>query len=85
MRGSSPLSYTRVQEIVLSAFDSIGLHKKSFGQHSLHAGGAPAAAHANINDRLFKRPGRWKSDEAKDGYVKDNVESLLSVSKSLGI
>ena len=86
MRGSSPLSYTKAQEIVLSAFESIGLNKKSFGLHSLRAGGAPAAAHTNIDDRLFKRPGLWKSDEAKDGYVKDIVESLLlSVSKSLGI
>ena len=78
MRGSSPLSYTR-------AFESIGLNKKSFRLHSLRAGGASAAANANINDRLFKRHGRWKSDKAKDGHVKDNVESLLSVSKSLGI
>ena len=85
LRGSSPLSYTRAREIVLSAFESIGLNKKSFGLHSLRAGGASAAANANINDRLFKRHGRWKSDKAKDGYVKDNVESFLSVSKSLGI
>ena len=42
-------------------------------------------ANGNITDRLFKRHGRWKSDKAKDGYVKDNVESLLSVSKSLSI
>ena len=78
LRGSSPLSYTR-------AFESIGLNKKSFRLHSLRAGGASAAANANINDRLFKRHGCWKSDKAKDGHVKDNVESLLSVSKSLGI
>lgn len=84
-RGSSPLSYTRTREIVLAAFESIGLDKKSFGLHSLRAGGASAAANANISDRLFKRHGRWKSEKAKDGYVKDNVESLLSVSRSLGI
>ena len=80
LRGSSYLS-----EIVLSAFESIGLNKKSFRLHSLRAGGASTAANATINDRLFKRHGRWKSDKAKDGYVKENVESLLSVSKSLGI
>ena len=34
---------------------------------------------------LFKRHGRWKSDRAKDGYVKDNIAALLSVSKNLGI
>ena len=85
LRGSSPLSYTRAREIVFSAFESIGLNKKSFELHSSRAGGASAAANRNITDRLFKRHGRWKSDKAKDGYVKDNVESLLSVSKSLGI
>ena len=75
LRGSSPLSYTRAREIVFSAFEL----------HSSRGGGALAAANGNITDRLFKRHGRWKSDKAKDGYVKDNVESLLSVSKSLGI
>ena len=74
MRGSVPLSYTRAREIVLSAFDSIGLPKQDYGLHSHRAGG----------DRLFKRHGRWKSDKAKDSYIKDNVHSLLSVSLSLG-
>ena len=41
------------------------------------------SANAGVNDRLFKRHGRWRSDKAEDGYVKDNVEALLSVSKSL--
>ena len=54
LRGSSPLSYTKAREIVLSAFKSIGLNKKSFGLHSFRAGGASAAANANINDRFLK-------------------------------
>ena len=29
--------------------------------------------------RLFKRHGRWRSESAKDGYVKDSVERWLSV------
>ena len=81
LRGSVPLSYTR--EIVLSAFDSIGLPKQDYGLHSLRAGGASAAANAGVPDRLFKRHGRWKSDKAKDGYIKDNVHSLVLVSLSL--
>ena len=44
-----------------------------------------SAANAQVPDRLFKRRGRWKSDKEKDGYIKDNVHSLLSVSLSLGI
>ena len=31
------------------------------------------------------RHGRWKSGNAKDGYIKDNILSMLSVSLSLGI
>ena len=46
LRGSVPLSYTRAREIVLSAFDSIGLPKQDYGLHSLRAGGASAAANA---------------------------------------
>ena len=39
-------------------------------------------ADAGVSDRLFKR-GRWKTDQAKDGYIKDKLEYLLSVYKSL--
>ena len=83
--GSDPLSYSRAREIVLSAFDAISLPKEDYGLHSLRAGGASAAANVQVSDRLFKRHGRWKSDKAKDGFIKDNIQSLLSVSLSLGI
>ena len=53
--------------------------------HSLRFGGATAAANAGVKDRMFKRHGRWVSENAKDGYGKDNLDSMLSVSKSLGI
>lgn len=79
---SSPISYTRAREIILSAFESIGLDKKCFGLHSLRSGGATAAG---VNDRIFKKHGRWRSDKAKDGYVKENISQKLLVSKNLGI
>ena len=78
------LSYTRAREIVKDAFKDI-TDVSRISLHSLRAGGATAAANAGINDRLFKRHGRWLSENAKDGYVKDNFQSLLSVSQSLGI
>ena len=78
------LSYSRAREIVKDAFKDI-TDVSCISLHSLRAGGATAAANAGINDRLFKRHGRWLSENAKDGYVKDNFQSLLSVSKSLGI
>ena len=38
---------------------------------------AIAAANAGVQDRLFMRHGRWKSECAKDGYVKDSVQRRL--------
>ena len=79
------LSYTRVRETLLEALKKTGVNTKEYGTHSLRSGGATAAANAGIPDRLFKRHGRWRSESAKDGYVKDNTEQLLRVSKSLGL
>ena len=42
------------------------------GLHTLRSGDATATANAGVNDSLFKRHGRWQSDKAKDGFVKDN-------------
>ena len=43
------------------------------------------AANMGISDRFFKRHGRWKSENAKDRYIKDALENRLSVSRSLGL
>ena len=56
-----------------------------YGVHSLRAGGATAAANGGIHDRHFKRHGRWKSEFAKDGYVKDSLDSRLAVLQHLGL
>jgi hypothetical protein len=40
---------------------------------------------AGVDDRLFKKHGRWKTNHAKDGYVKENILDRLSVTKKLGI
>jgi len=53
--------------------------------HSLRSGGATAAANRGIPDRLFKRHGRWSSESAKDGYVKDSIDERLRVSQCLGL
>ena len=78
------ISYTRVRELVRDAFRDV-TDISTIGVHSLRSGGATAAANAGIPDRLFKRHGRWASENAKDCYVKDNMNSLLSVSRALGI
>ena len=79
------LSYTRAREILLTALREIEVDTKLFRTHSLRSGGATDAANAGIPDRLFKKHGRWRSENAKDGYVKDNVQQLLIVSRSLGL
>ena len=78
------ISYSRVRELIKDAFKDI-TDVSTIGVHSLRAGGASAAANAGIPDRLFKRHGRWSSENAKDGYVKDNMDNMLSVSRALGI
>ena len=85
LRESGGLSYSRLRELLSDRIQGLGMDPKQFGMHSLRAGGATAAANAGMPDRLFKRHGHWKSESAKDGYVKDSVERRLSVSKSLGI
>lgn len=78
------LSYTRARECMLSKLKSI-MGNVNIGLHSLRSGGATAAANSNVNERCWKKHGRWASDSSKDGYVKDSVESRLSVSKNLGL
>ena len=55
----------------------------SYSSHSLRAGGATTAAANGVPDRIFKKHGRWKSDTAKDGYIHEDIDELLTVSKSL--
>ena len=79
------LSYTRARELIREALSNIGCAEKEFGLHSFRSGGATMAAKYGISDRLFKMHGRWKSDQAKDGYVSEDLNNRLSVSKNLGI
>ena len=85
LRSQGSLSYTRLRELFLQKLTSLGFDAKQFGLHSLRSGGATAAAQAGVPDRLFKRHGRWRSEAAKDGYVKDSMSSLMYVSQSLNL
>ena len=64
---------------------NIALAPKKFGLHSLRSGGASVAANLGVNDRLFKKHGKWKSDKVKDSYIHGGIESKLSVSRNLGL
>ena len=85
LRNTGGLSYSRMRELVKEKLDELGFQAVEFGLHSLRAGGATAAAVAGVPDRVFKKHGRWKSENAKDGYVEDSLEQRLSVTKNLGL
>ena len=81
LRKDGGLSYTTLRELLVETLAQFGFDPALFGMHSLRAGGATAAANAGVEeDRLFKRHGRWKSESAKDGYVKDSLDRRLKVS-----
>ena len=61
------------------------MRRKEFSLYSLCSGASSAAANTGLNDRLFKSQLRWGSQRAKDGYVDNNIETLLPVSGMLGL
>lgn len=79
------ITYSTMRHHLLQSLTRVGEEAKEFGTHSLRSGGATAAANAGVPDRLFKRHGRWKTDRAKNGYIKENLKDLLLVSQSLGL
>ena len=77
--------YETIRKQVLGALEPFVADIKSYGLHSLRRGGATAAANLGVKDRLFQKHGRWKSEKIKDGYVDEDISSLLLVSKNLGL
>ena len=71
---SGQISYSCLQDLFCKKLDGLGFSSGDFGLHSLRSGGGSAAANA-----------RWKSENAKDGYVKDDVESRLAVSRPVSV
>ena len=53
--------------------------------HSLRAGGASSAAENGVPDRMISKHGRWKSEGARNGYIKDSLKNRLSVTQNLGL
>ena len=71
-----PLSYSTARTLILSALTKIGLDKSLFGVHSMRPGGASAAANNGVPDGFLKRHGMWRSERAKDDYIKDTSDRL---------
>ena len=76
------MSYTIFREFFLEKLENIGLNTSKLGLHSLRSGVATEAANSGVCDRLFKKHGRWKSECAKDRYVKEdnNIRQVRAVS-----
>ena len=82
---NKPICYSTVRSLILKAFKDVGEDVSNIGTHSLRKGGATAAARSSVEDRLFKRHGRWKSERSKDKYVTEDLKQKLFVTKNLGL
>ena len=71
---SGQLSCSRLSKLLKEKLEKLGFCAAEISPHSLTAGGAKAVAEAGVSDRLFPRHGQWRSEKAKDGYVKDSLE-----------
>lgn len=80
----TPISYFTFRDHLAKSLRSVVTDPSVYGTHSFRSGGASKAANSGVGDRVFQMHGRWKSVSAKDGYVKDDIASTISVSKSLG-
>lgn len=66
-------------ELLIKAFWSIVPDISKFGLHSLRAGDATVCENSGESDKLFKRHGRWRSESAKDSFIRDMLDSRLLV------
>ncbi|CAI7915543.1 unnamed protein product, partial [Closterium sp. NIES-53] len=74
-------SYPTVRNWCLEAFKKVGLNVNHLGMHSFRKGAATTAAGIGVSDRMFKRLGRWHSDNAKDLYVTIAHDQLVAASQ----
>ena len=81
---NKPISYPTARECIVKRLKLV-TPELNLGLHSLRSGSATMATNSDINERCWKRHGRWKSDSSKDGYVADSIVNRLEVSKHLGL
>ena len=83
--GPRILSYTRCRELVKESLLAIGVNSVSFSTHSLRSSGATFIADdlakSGSSVRLLMLHGRWKSETAKNMYVKDSLDSRLQLTR----
>ena len=76
---------TRAYELFHEYLQLSGIDSTKYGLHSFRSGGASEAASHGVSDRLISKHGRWSSDSARNGYIKDTKRRRLDVSLSRGL
>ena len=85
LKRNKNLSYTRARECIVKKLKMVA-PDLNLGIHSLRASGAGSVANADgVTDRCIKRHSRWRSDTAKDRYIKDSLEKRLHIIKVLNL
>jgi hypothetical protein len=74
-----PLSYTHTREIVLAALRPFVSDVSLYGLHSLRSGGASAACNSHVPSFLVSKQGRWKTEKARNAYLKLGPSASLLV------
>lgn len=79
-----PLGYDSYRRSIKQLAAAAGIREHIL-PHSARIGGATAAANLGVPDRLFKAHGRWRSEHAKDGYIRSDLAAKCFVSLGLGL
>ena len=73
-----------MRELFKKKIKELGYPSKVFSLHSLMQEVLQLLLMQECQ-HLFKRHGKWKLDNAKDGYIEDSMHGELSVTWHLGI
>ena len=80
--------YSSCREILRDSLKQLGFNQDDYKLHNLISGGLTSVVRNSCNsvsERLLKVQGRWKTDDAKDRYVKESFNNRLQVTKFLGL
>lgn len=77
------MSHNQAMELVKKELCKIGLDPPKFGLHSLRSEEASVAAALGVVDRLFQRHGCWCSRKDRNNFLKETLDVLLLVTKSI--
>ena len=84
-KSNKTISYSTILKEFKAIIDVLGFDKELYGLHSLRSGGVSSAANFGVKDRLLMKHGRWKSQNVKNRYISESMNSLLLVSRNLGL